>query len=115
MTDSTARVDAPFAPMGAVPDPHAAPKWAAVVDDSLVPLARRRLHAKDILFQAEAAEHAALIRDYNSPHDIAFADAAEVDLAEGNVFRTDPQATRADDASCAAPPSWRSWSMTPGK
>jgi len=104
MTDSPSQTDVLPSSTATGPNAHAAPKWAAVVDDRLIPLPRQRLAAKAILDQAQARPGAALIRDYNSPHDIAFIDVAEVDLAGGNVFRTDPQATRADDASCAAPP-----------
>ncbi|MFO1003474.1 MAG: hypothetical protein U0936_24340 [Planctomycetaceae bacterium] len=63
----------------------AAPKWAAIVQDTLVPLPRRRLKVRDILAQAGIAE-GLLVRDFNQPRDIAFAPEDQVDLAEGNVF-----------------------------
>jgi hypothetical protein len=62
-------------------------KWAAIVDDRLIPLPRRNLKARDILHQSGAGPAATLVRDLNSPHDIGFEPDADVDLAEGNVFR----------------------------
>ncbi|HEY0512946.1 MAG TPA: multiubiquitin domain-containing protein [Thermoanaerobaculia bacterium] len=72
----------------------AVPKWAAVVDDTLVPLPRRRLRSRDILAQAGA--QGILIRDYNQRADLPLEPDLEIDLAAGNVFRT------AD--LCSAPP-----------
>jgi hypothetical protein len=66
---------------------RAAPRWAAVVGDKLVPMPRRHLAATDILFQASAPPNTTLVRDFNSPNDIGFTPSAMVDLAEGNVFR----------------------------
>ena len=63
-------------------------KWAAVVNDRLIPLPRRELKARDILHQAGAnPESSTLVRDLNSPNDIGFEPDAKVDLAGGNVFR----------------------------
>ena len=63
----------------------APPKWAAVVQDTLVPLPRQRLKARDILAQAGITE-GLLVRDFNQPVDFVFAPNDDVDLAEGNVF-----------------------------
>jgi hypothetical protein len=65
-----------------------AAKWAALVGDSLYPMPRRKLKSRDILAQAGAGTEATLVRDFNSSNDIGFEPDAEVDLAEGNVFRT---------------------------
>jgi hypothetical protein len=65
-----------------------AAKWAAIVDDSLYPMPRRKLKARDVLAQAGAGAEVTLVRDFNSPNDIGFEPEAEVDLAEGNVFKT---------------------------
>lgn len=62
-------------------------KWAAVVNDGLVPMPRQKLAARDILFQAAAPPSMTLVRDFNSPNDVGFAPTAMVDLAQGNVFR----------------------------
>jgi hypothetical protein len=81
----------------------APPKWAAIVADRLIPLPRRVMHARDILFQANAAGRK-LVRDLDSPVDVAFDDDDEVDLAEGNVFRleTNCQCHHAPPFSAAA-------------
>lgn len=80
------------------------PKWAAIVDDRLAPMPRRRLKAADILHQSGAKKDVALVRDYNSPNDIAFDPEATVDLAKGNVFRTSAQCERRHDIPSEAPP-----------
>lgn len=67
--------------------PNGNPKWAAVIDDRLTPLPRRHLKARDILHQSGSSSEATLIRDFNSPIDVGFEPDAQVDLAEGNVFR----------------------------
>lgn len=80
--------------------PAASPlKWAAVVNDALFPMPRRVLRARDILHQA-GAHGKKLIRDLNTPFDIAFNDDAQVDLAEGNVFRL------ADHCQCHPAPAF---------
>lgn len=66
--------------------PHAAPKWAAVVADRLIPLPRQRLKGRDILAQAGRPD-AILLRDYNQPGDVVIHPDETVDLAECNVFR----------------------------
>src|SRR5690349_14817157 len=66
----------------------ASPKWAAVVEDQLIPLPRQRLKAKDILAQAGAS--GTLLRDLDQPVDVPLPPDTEVDLAQGNVFRTLP-------------------------
>jgi hypothetical protein len=71
-----------------LPDTGSSAKWGAIVDDRLIPLPRRQLKARDILYQAAAdADSATLVRDFNSPNDIGFEPDAQVDLADGNVFR----------------------------
>ncbi|MGC3971629.1 MAG: hypothetical protein QM775_31075 [Pirellulales bacterium] len=92
----------------------ASPKWAAVVGDQLVYLPRQVLKARDILHQAGATGKK-LVRDLLSPFDVGFTDDAEVDLAEGNVFRL------VDDCEChharrfRPSRSWRSSATTIGK
>lgn len=61
-------------------------KWAAVVNDQVVPMPRRKLRSRDILHQAAIPTGHVLVRDFNSPNDVGFEDDALVDLAEGNVF-----------------------------
>lgn len=73
-------------PTSTLPRRRAAPKWAAVVDDTLVPLPRRQLRSRDILAQAGAS--GVLFRDYNQQADVPLDPNVELDLAAGNVFRT---------------------------
>jgi hypothetical protein len=79
------------------------PKWAAIVDDRLVPMPRRRLKARDILHQGSVPPGRSLVRDYNSPNDIAFDPDAEIDLAEGNVFRAAEGCQQSRQITCEAP------------
>jgi len=65
-----------------------APKWAVLLNDELFPMPRQKMLARDILDQCSAAEGTTLQRDYGGPQDIVFAPRTEIDLAEGNVFRT---------------------------
>ncbi len=86
MTGNTATL-APEAANPSGPHGGPAPKWAGVVDDTLVPLPRRRLQARDVLAQAGAPPESTLVRDHNDPHDVALPPDTLIDLAEGNVFR----------------------------
>lgn len=70
---------------------HPSAKQAAVIDDSLFPMPRAKLTARDILDQAGASRDVVLQRDYNSPVDHVFADDEPVDLREGNVFKMLPR------------------------
>lgn len=63
------------------------PKWAALIGDQPFPMPRRKLPVEVILAQSEAPPGHRLVRDLNSPVDVGFSPGAEVDLAEGNVFR----------------------------
>jgi hypothetical protein len=65
-----------------------APKWAALIDDRLFPMSRRRLMARDILDQAGIGLNFVLIRDHETRNDVPFAADTAVDLAGGNVFRS---------------------------
>jgi hypothetical protein len=83
--------------MTTIPRPTGpAAKWAVLLNDELFPMPRQKMLARDILDQCAAAEGAMLQRDHGGPQDIVFASGTEIDLAEGNVFRTAPtcQASR---------------------
>ena len=84
--------------------PRSEPKWAAVVNDSLAPMPRRRLKTRDILHQSGMEPSRALVRDFNSPSDIGFEPDADVDLAEGNVFRAVAECESRGDPSCQGAP-----------
>jgi hypothetical protein len=81
------------------PNCRPASKWVAILSDRLLPIPRRVVLAKDIKHEAGVGDAFLLVRDHNSPHDTVFRDEAEIDLAEGNVFRVIP----ACEASFAAP------------
>ena len=70
---------------------HPLPKSAIVLDDGLYPMPRDRMTAREILDQTGASREVVLQRDYNSPIDHTYGDDEEVDLREGNVFRTVPR------------------------
>lgn len=65
---------------------HPAGKWAAAVDDVLVPMPQRRVRVSVLAAQSGVPEGFVLVRDHNSPDDVVLPDDGEVDLAEGNVF-----------------------------
>ena len=85
------------------PQCRPAPKWAALLNDQLFPMSRRRLSARDILDQAGIGPESVLVRDHNSPNDVVLADDDAVDLAEGNVFRAIPRCEAAPRQHCTAP------------
>jgi hypothetical protein len=65
---------------------HHPAKWAAVVDDVVVPTPRRHVMAGLIKDQAGIGAEFVLVRDHDSPEDVVFGDADAIDLAAGNVF-----------------------------
>ncbi len=73
------------------PNPNGAPKWAAIVNDRIIPLPRQIVTARTVKEQAGVGDEFLLIRDYQSNVDAALADDAELDLSEGNVFRLLPR------------------------
>jgi hypothetical protein len=80
-----------------------AAKWAALIGDSLFPMPRQSLDARDILDQAGVGRDFVLVRDYGSPNDVILGDEISVDLAEGNVFRVIPRCEVAPQALCTGP------------
>lgn len=70
---------------------HPSAKQVIVLDDTLYPMPRPKMVARDILDQAGASADVVLKRDYNSTIDHVFADDEEVDLRQGNVFKTAPR------------------------
>lgn len=82
----------------------AAPKWFAVVGDKVVPMPRQVVPVRLVKVQAGVAVDKILVRDHNSPHDLALADDAAIDLAEGNVFYAQCRGERPASAQrCDAP------------
>jgi hypothetical protein len=77
-------------------------KWAAVVDDTLVPMPQRRIPVSVIRAQSSIPEGRTLVRDHNSPDDVVLRDDI-VDLADGNVFYTLSNCDVQPRPSCASP------------
>jgi hypothetical protein len=65
---------------------------------------RRDLTTRDILDQSGAGNDVLLVRDHETPNDATFEDTAQIDLAEGNVFRTVPRCDARAGSKCTAPP-----------
>lgn len=80
------------------------PKWAAVVNDTLVLLPKQRVTARLIKHEAGIAADLVLVRDHGSPNDIPFEDEAELNLSEGNLFYTLPRCEVKPANGCVAPP-----------
>jgi len=70
------------------PPQHPEPKWAALIDDALYPMPRRKLTERDILDQCGAPPKNRLLRDRGTRDDGGFPSDELIDLGEGNVFRT---------------------------
>jgi hypothetical protein len=79
------------------------PKVAAVIGDSLFPMPRQKLTARDILDQAGLGPEFILQRDHGDIYDEFLEDGAEVDLGLGNVFRAIPRCEAAPQPSCSSP------------
>jgi len=69
----------------ACPD-RAAAKWAAVVDDVVVPMPGRHVAVYLIKSLASVPSDFVLVRDHNSPNDVVLKEDELIDLAHGNVF-----------------------------
>ena len=61
---------------------HNPPKWAALVDDEVIPMPQQKVKASVIKAQASLTNGRVLVRDHNSPADVLIRDEDEVDLAE---------------------------------
>jgi len=79
-------------------------KWAALVEDTVIPLPERKVSAEVIKAQASVAPGKLLVRDHNSPDDQVLQDGDLVDLAEGNVFYTLAECDGSPRKFCSAPP-----------
>src|ERR1051326_2527015 len=79
------------------------PKWAALVDDEVIPMPNQRVKASVIRTQASVPESHVLVRDHNSPNDVVIDDDAEVDLSAGNVFYTLPRCDAQPRHGCTEP------------
>lgn len=80
------------------------PKWAVVVNDTLVLLPRQHVTAWLIKEEAGTPAELTLVRDHGSPNDVPFEDEAELNLAQGNVFFTVPRCEAKPAKGCMATP-----------
>src|SRR3954454_1874602 len=76
------------------PQPDA--KWAALINDTLVPAPQRQVRASVLLAQAGATHGHVLVRDHGGDEDVTIAPDEPIDLAAGNVFNI--------VSACDAPP-----------
>ena len=81
-----------------------APKWAADVDDEVIPLPQQHVKVAVIKAQAEIPADFVLVRDYDSPDDVVLAEDETVDLAKGNVFYRLAKCDVKPCGHCAATP-----------
>lgn len=80
------------------------PKWAALVDDRVIPLPGPKVEAGVIKAQAEIPPDNVLVRDYDSPDDMVLGDGEAVDLTKGNVFYSLAPSDVKPCGHCNAPP-----------
>jgi hypothetical protein len=79
------------------------PKWAAVIDDSVVWSPSREVVAKVLQEQAGILGKV-LIQDYNSPNDVVIGEGEDVDLGKGNVFYSLSKDEVQPREKCTEPP-----------
>lgn len=85
-------------------DCRPAPKWAALIDDSLVPAPQREVRASVLLAQAGTKSGRVLVCDHGGGQDIAIAENEIVNLEHGNVFYTVPACDAPEKRHCTKPP-----------
>lgn len=79
-------------------------KWAAQVDDKVIPMPERKVKVTVIKAQAGVGDDKVLVRDHNSPHDMIVGDNEVIDLADGNVFYTLATCDVQPRPGCEEPP-----------
>ena len=77
-----------------------APKWAALIDDTLVPAPQREVRASVLLAQFGAKPGYVLVRDYGGEQDVAIAEDEVVNLERGNVFYLVPSCDAPNQSHC---------------
>jgi hypothetical protein len=80
-----------------------APKWAALIEDKMIPLPGQRVKTKVIKAEAEIPPDVLLARDHGSPEDVVLLDEETVDLAQGNVFYRSAASEAKPATHCNAP------------
>jgi hypothetical protein len=85
------------------PQHNPAPKWAALVNDTLIPIPSRQIRVAVLRHQASIPASDALFLDHNSENDQLLVDDGTVDLAEGNVFYSASACDSHVGRHCSAP------------
>lgn len=78
-------------------------KWAAKVEDRVIPAPRRQVKVMVLKDQAGVAPACVLVRDHGGEHDVALEDHQSIDLAQGNVFYTVPACEAPKGNGCTKP------------
>jgi hypothetical protein len=79
-------------------------KWAAQVDDKVIPMPERNVKVTVIKAQACVGDDKVLVRDHNSPHDMIVGNNEVIDLADGNDFYTLAACDAQPRPACVEPP-----------
>ncbi len=85
------------------PNCSSASKWAALIDDVVIPAPQREVKASVLLAQAGAKPGQVLVRDHGGEQDVAIEDNEVVDLSKGNVFYVVPSCDAPKKCHCAKP------------
>ncbi|MEC5125982.1 E2/UBC family protein [Verrucomicrobiales bacterium BCK34] len=80
-----------------------ASKWAALVNDQVIPMPGRHVTESILRNQANVPPDHVIVRDYNDPHDPILKKGEKVDLAKGSVFYSIPKCDAED-----SPPACKS-------
>ncbi|MCB1064457.1 MAG: hypothetical protein KDN20_16255 [Verrucomicrobiae bacterium] len=70
---------------------HSVAKWAALINDRLVPMPGRHVTETILRDQASIPPDEVIVRDHNDPNDPVIEPGNEIDLAKGEVFYTLPK------------------------
>lgn len=80
-----------------------APKWAALIDDTPIPVPQREVRVSVLLFQASASPGHVLVRDHGGEQDVPLAEDEVVNLEQGNVFYLVPACDVPARCHCTKP------------
>ncbi len=80
----------------------AAPKWAAVINDALIPMPKSNIRAVVLREQSGIPKEQVIVRDHNSSDDPIVQENERIDLGAGNVFYSVPACDAQSRANCTA-------------
>ena len=101
-SDTTTECQATSLPNQA-PDCNPAPKWAALIDDRLVPAPQREVRATVLLAQGGVKPGHVLVRDHGGEQDASIPEDQVVNLEDGNVFYLVPCCDAPKPCHCTKP------------